>query len=157
MSVNTHPFDQRQDVRVKQQSGVERREIVTEDLNAQRLQTLERVSALVTFLFSLLEGLIGLRVLLKLMEANPRNAFASSIYNFTNLFLAPFSGLTINPNAGGIVLEITSIVAMIVYALLAWAIIRLVWLVFYQPSNRTVTTYERERSPLDDSRKATEK
>lgn len=157
MSVNTHPVDQRQDVRVKQQSGVERREIVTEDLNAQRLQTLERVSALVTFLFSLLEGLIGLRVLLKLMEANPRNAFASSIYNFTNLFLAPFSGLTINPNAGGIVLEITSIVAMIVYALLAWAIIRLVWLVFYQPSNRTVTTYERERSPLDDSRKATEK
>lgn len=157
MSVNTHPVDQRQDVRVKQQSGVERREIVTEDLNAQRLQTLERVSALVTFLFSLLEGLIGLRVLLKLMEANPRNAFASSIYNFTNLFLAPFSGLTINPNAGGIVLEITSIIAMIVYALLAWAIIRLVWLVFYQPSNRTVTTYERERSPLDDSRKATEK
>jgi len=157
MSVNTHPVDQRQDVRVMQQSGVERREVVTEDVNAQRLLMLERVSALVAFLFSALEGLIGLRVLLKLMEANPRNAFASSIYNLTSLFLAPFSGLTSNPAANGIVLEITSIVAMIAYALLAWAIIRLVWLIFYQPSNRTIATYERERSRRDDNRPSMEK
>src|SRR5512140_1911186 len=149
MSVNTQPVDQRQDVRVKQQSGLERREVVTEDVNAQRLLTVQRISAFVALLFSILEGLIGLRVLLKLMEANPRNAFATSIYNFTGLFLAPFSGLTINPSAGGMVLEITSLIAMIVYALLAWAIIRLIWLIFYQPSNRTVTTYEQERA-LDD-------
>ncbi len=147
MSMNVGPVDRRQEVHVSQQPGVERREVVLEDVNSRKRLTLERVSALISFLFSVLEGAIGLRVLLKLMEANPKNAFASFIYNSTALFLAPFAGLTPNPAVDGMILEITSIMAMIVYALIALAIIRLVWLVFYQPSARSVTTYERDQSP----------
>lgn len=147
MSLSVGPVDRRAEVRVSQQPGVERREVVMEDVNARRRQTIERVSALISFLFSVLEGLIGLRVLLKLMETNPQNAFASTVYNFTALFLAPFTGLTSNPAVDGIVLEITSIIAMIVYALIAWAVIRLVWLAFYQPSTRTVSSSERDQSP----------
>ena len=79
------------------------------------------------------------------MEANPRNVFVTLTYSFTALFLAPFTGLTTNPAVDGMVLEITSIIAMIVYALIALAVIRLVWLVFYQPSARSVSTYERDR------------
>ena len=81
------------------------------------------------------------------MEANPRNAFVAITYNFTALFLAPFTGLTTNPAIDGMILEITSIIAMIVYALVALAAIRLTWLVFYQPSSRSVSTYERDQSP----------
>ncbi len=147
MSTNIGPVDRRQEVRVSQQPGVERREVMLEDVNTRNRQTLERVTALIGLLFSVLEGAIGLRVLLKLLEANPKNAFASFLYNLTALFLAPFAGLTPNPAVNGIVLEITSIIAMIVYALIAWAIIRLVWLLFYQPSARSVTTYERDQSP----------
>lgn len=51
---------------------------------------------------------------------------------------------------GGRVLEITSLIAMFVYALIAWAIIRLVWLLFYQPSARNVTTHEVDQSPRVD-------
>jgi uncharacterized protein YggT (Ycf19 family) len=134
-------------VRVTRQPGVERREAVLEDVNSRKRLTLERISALIGFVFSFLEGAIGLRVLLKLMEANPKNAFASFIYNFTALFLTPFAGLTLNPAVGGMVLELTSIVAMIVYALIAMVMVRLVWLAFYQPSARSVTTYERDRAP----------
>jgi len=145
--MNVGPVDRRQRVHVTQQPGVERREVVLEDINSRKRLTLERISALIGFLFSVLEGAIGLRVLLKLMEANPKNAFASFVYNLTALFLAPFAGLTPNPAVDGMVLEITSIVAMIVYALIALAIVRLVWLVFYQPSARSVTTYERDHAP----------
>jgi hypothetical protein len=45
------------------------------------------------------------------------------------------------------VLEITSLVALIVYALFAAVLIRLVWLVFYHPSARTVTTYQSDQTP----------
>ena len=147
MSVNLGPVDRRQQVHISQQAGVERREVVSEDVNYRKRLTIERVSALIGFGFSIIEGAIGLRVLLRLMEANPRNAFVIVTYNFTGLFLAPFTGLTVNPAVDGMVLEITSIIAMIVYALLALAVIRLVWLVFYQPSTRSVTTYERDQSP----------
>lgn len=147
MSTNTE-VDRRSDVRVTQQPGIETRQVVTEDVNTQKRQTLERVSALIVFAFVALEGLIGLRILLKLMDANSKNAFASFVYGFTGLFLAPFAGLTGNPaTSGGNVLEVTSFIAMIVYALVAWGIIRLVWLIFYQPSTRTVSTYERDESP----------
>jgi hypothetical protein len=123
-----------------QQPGVERREVVMGEMNAWKRQALQWVSALIGFLFVALEGLIGLRVLLRLMDANSKNGFAGSVYNFTTPFLAPIAGLTGNLTIGGNVLEITSLAAIIVYALIAWVTIRLVWLLFYQPSARIVTT-----------------
>jgi len=41
-------------------------------------------------------------------------------------------------------LEVTSIIAMLVYALLSWIIVRLIWVVFYRPPTSEVTTYDRE-------------
>lgn len=75
------------------------------------------------------EGMIGLRVVLRLMAANPNNPFANFVYSFTNVFLWPFAGLTAQPSSGGVVLEISSVIAMIVYLLLAWVFIEFLWLV----------------------------
>lgn len=147
MSTNVGPVARREDVRVSQQPGAEQRQVVTEDVNAGQRQTLQWVTALVGFLFTVLEGLIGLRVILKLIDANAQNAFASFVYKLTALFVAPFAGLVGNPAMGGNVLEITSIVALIVYALVAAVLIRLVWLVFYHPSAKTVTTYQSDQTP----------
>jgi hypothetical protein len=145
--MTTDSVDRREHVRLSRQAGSERREVIWEDVNARNRLILERITALVSFLFLLLEGVIGLRVLLKLMGANPANVFASAIYHLSALLLVPFSGLTANPAVGSMVLEITTIVAMTVYAMVAWAIIRLIWLVFYQPSTRSVTTYEHDQPP----------
>jgi YggT family protein len=147
MSTNGGPVARREDVRVSQQPGAEQRQVVTEDVNAGQRQTLQWVTALIGFFFAVLEGLIGLRVVLKFIDANSKNAFASFIYNITALFVAPFTGLVGNPAVGGNVLEITSLVALIVYALFAAVLIRLVWLVFYHPSARTVTTYQSDQTP----------
>ena len=139
------PIDHREEVRIVEEPTVERREVYTEDVAASQRQTLYQLSALMGLLFGVLEGLIGIRILLKLIGANAANAFASFIYNITAIFLAPFSGLTATPAAGGMVLEISSIIAMIVYALIAWAVIQLMWVLFYHPSARTVSHYTRER------------
>jgi uncharacterized protein YggT (Ycf19 family) len=83
---------------------------------------------------AVLEGFIGLRVLLRMMAADPNNAFANFIYSFTNVFLSPFSGLTATPQSGGIVLEISSVIAMLVYLLLAWVFIELLRLILGRES-----------------------
>jgi hypothetical protein len=75
-----------------------------------------------------LEILIGIRVLLRLLGANPEVAFASLIYQITDLFLLPFMGLTVAPEAGGLVLDIPALIAMVVYAAFGWLMVRLIWL-----------------------------
>jgi hypothetical protein len=81
----------------------------------------------------IVETLIGLRVILKLIAANPESPFAAFIYSVSNIFLLPFAGLVGTPAAGGVVLELSSIIAMLVYALLAWGLERIVWVVLYRP------------------------
>lgn len=106
----------------------------------------ERESRIFTFkatqavwlLFGMLEALIALRILLKLIGANPSSPIAALIYGFTDLFLFPFAGLTPTPAAGGMVLEISSLFAMLIYALIAWAIERIIWVSFYRPRGPVV-------------------
>jgi hypothetical protein len=107
---------------------------------------LYRFTQVIWTLFGLLEGLIAIRIILKLIAANPANTFARLIYGITDVFLWPFFGLTVTPQAGGMVLEIPSIVAMLVYALLGWLIVKMIWLLFKRTPTRSVTTYERDRT-----------
>jgi YggT family protein len=93
-------------------------------------ETLTRVSGLIWLAFGILDGLIGLRFLLKLMAANPNNPFAAFIYIVTEPALWIFRGLTATPAFQGIEIEFFDLVAIGVYALLGWVIIRVLWLVF---------------------------
>jgi hypothetical protein len=97
-----------------------------------------KATQLVWLLFGMLETLIALRILLKLIGANPASPIAVLIYGFTDLFLFPFAGLTPTPAAGGMVLEISSLFAMLIYALVAWAVERVIWLIFYRPRGPVV-------------------
>lgn len=103
----------------------------------QRIFTFKATQLIWLFL-GLLEALIALRIGLKLIGANPDSLFAAFIYNFSYIFLFPFEGLIGTPAAGGVVLELSSIIAMMVYALLAWAVERTVWLLFYRPRGSAV-------------------
>jgi len=92
-----------------------------------------KATQLVWLLFGILEALIALRFVLKLIAANPDSPIAALIYGFTDLFLLPFKGLTATPAAGGMVLELSSLIALVIYALIAWAVERLIWVIFYRP------------------------
>lgn len=98
----------------------------------QRIWTF-KATQMVWLFFGILEALIVLRILLKLIAANPNSPIAALIYAFTDLFLFPFAGLTATPSAGGMVLELSSFFAIVIYALIAWALERIIWVVFYRP------------------------
>jgi len=98
----------------------------------QRVATF-KATQLIWLLLGILEAAIALRVVFKLIAVNATNPFAALLYNVTDFFVAPFASLIGAPAAGGMVLEISSIIAMIVYFLIAWALERIVYLLFYRP------------------------
>jgi len=104
----------------------------TEQGKEHRINTF-KATQLVWLFLSILEGLIGLRFIFKLIGVNAENAFAQFLYGLTNIFVAPFATLTGTPAAAGMQLEFSSLIAMLVYALIAWAIERLIWVIFYRP------------------------
>ena len=138
------PIDKREVVRVDNVQGHQRRQRIVENRAGERRQMVARLTNLMLILLTALEGLIGFRVALKLIAANPANPFASFIYGLSQLFLAPFLNLTISPGANGMVLEVPSLIAMAVYAFAGWLIIRLTWVLLYRRGTRTVETYEAE-------------
>jgi len=104
--------------------------------NEQRLFTFKAYQ-IIWFVIGLIEALLAVRFTLKLIAANPGSPFAGLVYGLSDFFLLPFFGLTITPSVGGIVLELHTIIAMIVYALMGWGLQRLVEVLFYQPAEVT--------------------
>lgn len=98
----------------------------------QRVTTL-KATQLIWLLLGLLEAAIALRIVFRLIAANAANPFAALLYAVTDLFVAPFASLMGAPTAGGMVLEISSIIAMIVYLLIGWALERIVYVLLYRP------------------------
>jgi hypothetical protein len=92
--------------------------------------TLRRITGLIQLAFVVLNGLIGIRFLLKLMAANPANPFAQLVYFVTSPFLWLFQGITYTPSFQGIQIEFFSLIAIVVYSLLCWIIVQLIWLLF---------------------------
>jgi hypothetical protein len=85
------------------------------------------------FLLGLLQALLALRFLLAVMGANPSNPFAATIYALTGAFVAPFRTLFSTPAAGGSVVELYTLIAMLVYFLAWWAVVKLIGVVTNRP------------------------
>ena len=130
--------------RVKMSNDSRTTEVTSSQQEPEREQRIFTFKAtqLVWLLFGILEAVIALRIGLKLIGANPDSPIVAMIYGFTDLFLFPFTSLIGSPAAGGMQLELSSMFAMLVYALIAWAIERTVWLIFYRPSGPIVGVTE---------------
>ncbi len=105
-----------------------------------------KATQLVWLLFGVLEALLALRIGLKLIGANAASPVAAFLYGFTDLFLWPFAGLVGTPEAGNLVLELTTVIAMVVYALIAWALERIIWVIFYRPRGPVVAVSQTSSS-----------
>jgi hypothetical protein len=96
-----------------------------------------RIINIMYFAFGALELLLLVRVVLYLLGANLSSGFGSFIYSLSNPFVALFSNLLQNPIIGTTgVLEITSIIAMFIWAIVAWLLGRLIWLLASRPRGR---------------------
>lgn len=85
---------------------------------------------LVYFFFGTLEILLTFRLVLKLTGASIASAFVGLIYGVTGVFILPFEGIFRRGYAQGVettsILEPSTLVAVIVYAVLAWGIVKLI-------------------------------
>jgi uncharacterized protein YggT (Ycf19 family) len=79
----------------------------------------------VWYLAGLVEALLGLRFLLRLIGANPAAGFVEAVNTLTDPLVAPFRNIVAVPPVNGGVFDWNTLIAMAVYWLIAWAIIRL--------------------------------
>jgi len=90
----------------------------------------QTVEYLVYFFFGVLDILLVFRLLLKLTGANISSAFVYLIYGLTGIFILPFEGIFRRGFAPGLettsVLEPSTLVAIVVYAVLAWGVVKLI-------------------------------
>ena len=111
------------------------RETVTRDgdTNVQR-QTVERKSntsgvvlaqRIVWFIVGVISAILAIRFVLLLLGASREAGFTDFVYSLSAPFVAPFIGIFGEPVYGESVLEIASILAIVIYLLIALAIVKL--------------------------------
>ena len=90
----------------------------------------QKIEYIIYFLFGLLEILLVFRLILKLTGASLTSGFVRIIYSLTGIFVMPFEGIFRKGFAQGVettsIIEPATIVALIVYVILAWGIVKLV-------------------------------
>jgi hypothetical protein len=97
---------------------------------------LYRGTQIVWYVLGIVEGLLAIRFILKFLGANPEATFTSLIYALTYPFATPFLGVFGITRIVGSTIEWTTLLAMLVYWLLALAILKLFVM------GRTVSTPE---------------
>lgn len=80
------------------------------------------------FIVGVIDVLIAIRFILLLLGANQSAGFVDFIYGITGIFVAPFVGIFGEPVFGRFLFEWSSILAIVVYSLIAWGIVKLVTL-----------------------------
>ena len=86
----------------------------------------------VYLVFGVIDGLLAIRLVLKLLGANPTAGFSNWVYNVTAFFLAPFRNILPTVGNDQSQLEMSVVLAILVYALAGWAVGRLVAIIFYR-------------------------
>jgi hypothetical protein len=101
------------------------------------VQTLDPAMAqlfrILWFGLGVLEAVLATRFLIALLGGNPRNPFAALVYAVSWPFAAPFETLFATPAAGGSVFELTTLVAMLMYFLAWWGIVKTLAVVTNRP------------------------
>jgi hypothetical protein len=139
------PVDRHEETLVTQQPGFSATEQIIHDAAAERRMILFQINRIVWVILGVLETLLGLRFILKLIGANAESGFAAFMYALTDVFTAPFTGLVASWGAGNSVFEVTTVIAMLVYALVFWGTLSIIPIVFEWPSARVVSRSTHEQ------------
>jgi len=88
------------------------------------------VNRIIYYVLGAIEILLAMRLVFKLLGANPSSSFVSFIYTISQGLLIPFHAIFRSAATQGIettaVLEPSTIIAMVVYALIAWGFVKLI-------------------------------
>ena len=84
---------------------------------------------IVGVVFGAIEAILALRLIFKLLGANPKNGFVHGLYAGTQFFVGIFEGIFPKVITVGVevkaVFETATLIAMVVIALIAWLVLKL--------------------------------
>lgn len=125
---------------------VEREDQVFEDPKLARANALDRSIQIVYFIVGVLEVLLLLRFVFRLLGAGA-NGLVSFIYGITGPFVMPLNGIFNDQSLSSAnVLEISTLLAMVLWALVGWGITKLLYLILEpSPTSRQVYSTSRRR------------
>ena len=101
-------------------------------------------SRLVMYVFGVIEVLIAIRFVLMLLGANATAGFVRMIYGVSGIFVAPFNSIFGTQRVSGATFEWSALVAIAVYALVAWGIVALIRAANPRDRSETVERVEKD-------------
>ena len=88
-------------------------------------KTIFRIYQVIWYVLGVIETLLIFRIVLKALGANPASGFTNLIYSLSNPLALPFRGIFPTPVVEGSVFEWSTLIAGIVYLVLAYGLVYL--------------------------------
>ena len=110
---------------------------------------LRTLGAFVAVAFAAVETVLLFRFGFLLAGANPANGFVDFIYDLTDGMVKPFDNIIASDSVGDGVFEPATVIAILVYATVAFFVLMLIWAASSAPSpsgDRAITTRSRHRT-----------
>jgi uncharacterized protein YggT (Ycf19 family) len=98
-----------------------------------------RAVQIIWFLTSLITTLIAIRFVLKLLGASLQSGFVTLIYSLTDALVTPFKAMFPATSGQSSTLDVASLVAIVIYALVGWGLVSLVKLITAPKGARSVS------------------
>jgi hypothetical protein len=100
---------------------------------ARRAASVAHAKQVIYFIFGVIEALLALRFVLLALGASEASPFVRLLYGLSRPFVLPFQGIFGEPTLGASVIEWSSLVGIVVYALIAYGLARVVELIYAPP------------------------
>jgi hypothetical protein len=97
----------------------------------------------VYYVFGVIEVILAMRFVLLLLGANKEAGFVSFIHNLSTPFMVPFDAVFKTQSVAGSSFELSSLLALAVYALIGWGVVSLIQAVSPRRSSQTVERVEK--------------
>ena len=88
------------------------------------------VIQIVNGVLGIVQFLLVLRLILEMLGASTSSAFVAEIYAITDSLIRPFAGAFSNLYVAGFSIDLSVILAMIGYSIIAWIVVRLLSFLF---------------------------
>ena len=102
------------------------------------------MTRIVWFVFAVIEILIAIRFVFGLLGASTEAGFVRMIYGVTDIFMAPFNSIFSTQEVSGTTFEWSALVAIAIYALVAWGITALIAALSPREHSETVQRVEKD-------------
>jgi hypothetical protein len=100
------------------------------------------IARIVWFIAGVIDVLIAMRFVLEMFGANAEAGFVKLVYGVSDIFMAPFIAVFGTSRVAGARFEWSALVAIAIYALIAWGIVALIGAVSPRDHAQTVERVE---------------